>query len=163
MYHFCLNRSFKGPFVVQSVTSTSAVTRSKDIEDAEEINVSRQRLSICNDEMMHYTPWIGHGNRLHRRRQIRKRKPNVKKQVHMKNKERFHSHRLTRSGCQVNKPSRYCSVTIPESSQEKREEVVKTKEWLLFITHSRLLFYFVFCTRSISFHTIYQLQMALGV
>ena len=36
-------------------------------------------------------------------------------------------------------------------------------QWTLFITRSRLLFYFVFRTRSIYFHTIYRLQMALGV
>ena len=36
-------------------------------------------------------------------------------------------------------------------------------QWTLFITHSRLLFYFMFCTRSICFCTIYRLQMALGV
>ena len=62
---FRLDRSFKGPFVVQSVTSTNAVIKAKDIEDAEEI---RQRLSICSDEMKHSTPWIGHGNRLRKRR-----------------------------------------------------------------------------------------------
>ena len=72
---FRLDRSFKGPFVVQSVTSTNPVIKAKDIEDAEEINVSRQRLSICSDEMKHSTPWIGHGNRLRKRRRIRKRKP----------------------------------------------------------------------------------------
>ena len=36
-------------------------------------------------------------------------------------------------------------------------------QWTLFITRSRLLFYFVFSTRLICFRTIYQLQMALGV
>ena len=74
--HFCLDQSFKGPLVVQSVTSTNAVIRAKDIENAEEINVSQQRLSICSDEMKHSTPWMSHGNRLRKRRKIRKRKPN---------------------------------------------------------------------------------------
>ena len=36
-------------------------------------------------------------------------------------------------------------------------------EWTLFITCLRLLFYFVFRTRSICFRNIYRLQMALGV
>ena len=36
-------------------------------------------------------------------------------------------------------------------------------EWTLFITHLRILFYFVFCARSICFLTTYQLQMMLGV
>ena len=34
-------------------------------------------------------------------------------------------------------------------------------EWTLFLTHLRLLFYFVFRTRSICFRIIYRLQMAL--
>ena len=36
-------------------------------------------------------------------------------------------------------------------------------EWTLFITHLRLLFYFVFHPCLIFFRTIYRLQMALGV
>ena len=36
-------------------------------------------------------------------------------------------------------------------------------QWTLFIIRLRLLFYFVFRTRSICFHNIYRLQMALGV
>ena len=36
-------------------------------------------------------------------------------------------------------------------------------QWTLFITRSRLLFYFLFRTRSICFRTIYRLQMVLGV
>ena len=36
-------------------------------------------------------------------------------------------------------------------------------QWALFITHSRLLFYFLFRTRSIYFRNIYCLQMALVV
>ena len=37
------------------------------------------------------------------------------------------------------------------------------KQWTLFITRSRLLFYFVFRSHLIFFHTTYRLQMALGV
>ena len=39
-FHFRLDRSFRGPFVVQSVTLTNAVIKAKGIEDAQEINVS---------------------------------------------------------------------------------------------------------------------------
>ena len=35
---------------------------------------------------------------------------------------------FTSSGRQVKKPSRYCLVIVPESSQEKREEVVRNGE-----------------------------------
>lgn len=93
---FRLDRSFKGPLVVQSVTSTNAVIRAKDIKDAEDINVSWQRLSICSDEMKHSTPWIGHGNRLRKRRRIHKRKPSVNSRPEsVKNKERLLCQRLS--------------------------------------------------------------------
>ena len=46
--HFCLDRSFKGQFVVQSVISMNAVNEAKNFKDAEEINVSPQALSICD-------------------------------------------------------------------------------------------------------------------
>ena len=36
-------------------------------------------------------------------------------------------------------------------------------KWTLFLTRSRLLFYFLFRTRLICFRTTYRLQMALGV
>ena len=102
---FRLDCSFKGPFVVQSVTSTNAVIRAKDIEDAEEINVFRQRLSICSDEMKHSTPWIGHGNWLRKRRQIWKRKPNEQQAgAYEEQREAPHPKTVTRSGRQVNKP-----------------------------------------------------------
>ena len=35
-----------------------------EIEDAEDINVSRQRLSVCSDEMKHSTLWIDCENRV---------------------------------------------------------------------------------------------------
>ena len=90
---------------MQSVTSTNAIIRAKDIEDAEEINVFRQRLSICSDEMKHSTPWIGHGNRLRKRRQIRKRKPNEQQaSAYEEQREAPHPKIVTRSGRQVNKP-----------------------------------------------------------
>ena len=39
----------------------------------------------------------------------------------------------------------------------------RTRQWALFITRARLLFYLVFRTRSIRFRNIYHLQMALVV
>ena len=42
-------------------------------------------------------------------------------------------------------------------------KVIGDKHWTLFLTRSRLLFYFLFRTRSICFRTTYRLQMALGV
>ena len=39
---------------------------------------------------------------------------------------------------------------------------VLSYQWTLFLTRSRLLFYFLFRIRSIYFRNIYRLQMALG-
>ena len=79
--------------------------------------------------MKHSTPWIGYGNRLRKRRQIRRRKPNEQQAcVCEEQGEASQPKIVTRSGHQVNKPSRYCAVTVPETSQEKREEVVRTEE-----------------------------------
>jgi len=48
---FKLDRSFKGPFVVKSLSSTNAMIQLKDESTAELLNVSRQRLSRCEPAM----------------------------------------------------------------------------------------------------------------
>ena len=45
----------------------------------------------------------------------------------------------------------------------KTDHVHTFGQWTLFLTRSHLLFYFLFRIRSIYFHNIYRLQMALGV
>ena len=65
---FRLDRSFKGPFIVKTVTPTNAVIQLKGDDSAELINVSRQRLSKCNVGMEYSTPWVGHSNKLRKRR-----------------------------------------------------------------------------------------------
>ena len=71
---FHLDRSFKGPFIVKTVTPTNAVIQLKGDNSAELINVSRQRLSKCNVGMEDSTPWVGHSNKC---RRIRTRKAPV--------------------------------------------------------------------------------------
>jgi len=60
---FKLDRSFKGPFVVKSLTSTNAIIQLKDDSAAELLNVSRQRLSRCELAMETATPLVGHSER----------------------------------------------------------------------------------------------------
>jgi len=60
-----------------------------------------------------------------KRRVIRKRKP-VEQQTSTQVEQGEAS--VTQSGFKVNKLIRYCVVTVPKSSQEKREEVVRTGE-----------------------------------
>ena len=45
---FCLDRSYKGPFVIKSLSTTNADIQLKDDPAAEILNVSRQRLSLCS-------------------------------------------------------------------------------------------------------------------
>ena len=68
---FKLDRSFKGPFVVKSLTTTNGMIKLKDDDTAELLNVSRQRLSRCEPAMSAAIPWVGHCNKLRKRRRIR--------------------------------------------------------------------------------------------
>ena len=65
---FKLDRSFKGPFVVQSFTATNVVIQLQGDNTAEKINVSRQRLSLCSPEIGESTPWVDHTGKLRKRR-----------------------------------------------------------------------------------------------
>ena len=58
---FRLDRSYKGPFEIKSLTSTNAVIQLKDDTNG----MCRVR------EMLHSAPWTGHSGKLRKRRQIR--------------------------------------------------------------------------------------------
>lgn len=62
-----LDRSYKGPLRIKSPTSINAMIQLKDDVNAEELNVSCQRLSLCKAEMIDSTPWTGHSGRLRKR------------------------------------------------------------------------------------------------
>jgi len=64
---FKLDRAFKGPFVVKSLTSTNAVIQLKGDDATKLLNVSRQRLSRCELAMATANPWVGHSGKLRRR------------------------------------------------------------------------------------------------
>jgi len=56
--------------VVESVISTNATIKVRDDPKAEPINVSRQRLSLCNIGIKDSSPWFGHAQKLRWRRKI---------------------------------------------------------------------------------------------
>ena len=70
---FRLDRSYKGPFEIKSLTSTNAMIQLKHDVRAEELNVSRQRLPLCKPDMLHSTPWTGHSGKLRKRHRIRRK------------------------------------------------------------------------------------------
>jgi len=67
---FKLDRTFKGPFVIKSLSPTNAMIQVQGDSSAHVLNVSRQRLSLCGPAMAGVTPWIGHSGKLRKRRGI---------------------------------------------------------------------------------------------
>ena len=69
---FKLDRPYRGPFEVQSLSSTNAVIKLVNDKNAELWNVSRQRLSKCHPGMESVQqPWVGHSKRLRCRRVLK--------------------------------------------------------------------------------------------
>ena len=126
----------KGPFVIQSLTSTNTVIKVKDDPNAEPINVSRQRISLCGYQMKNSSPWIGHSNKLRKRRKIHKPKiaangaqTEEQDQTQAGDHTNTETDIVTRKGRKIRRPARYCSMTVPKCSQQKEEEeVVRTQE-----------------------------------
>jgi len=77
--------------------------------------------------------WIGHTNKLYKRRKVHRRKT---KEQQVDGPGDYiaatcastEQKSVTRSGRHIKKPVRFRVVTVPGSSQEKREEVVRTDE-----------------------------------
>ena len=76
---FHLDRTFKGPFRIKSLTTTNAVIELVTGDKGEPMNVSLQRLSKCSSWIDTSDPWLGHSGKLRRQRQILKN--NTQKQV----------------------------------------------------------------------------------
>jgi len=56
---FKLDRTFRGPYRVESVTSTNVVIRPVNYPTAEPWNVSIQRVFKCNQLLSSSSPWFG--------------------------------------------------------------------------------------------------------
>lgn len=130
---FKLDRSYKGPFTIQSLTTTNAVIKLVGDASAEPWNVSRQRLSKCHHGMDQAQPWVGHTNKLRRRRKIRRPKAATKKTSRNKCAAEGHSDSnqqqpevmKTRSGRSVRRPPRYLGINSPKVLSSKEGEVVR--------------------------------------
>ena len=75
---FKLDQTFRGPYHVESVTSSNVVIRPVNDPTAERWNVSIQRVSNCNPSLSSSSPWFGHGKKRNRRRRhqiVRPREP----------------------------------------------------------------------------------------
>ena len=130
---FKLDRSFKGPFVVKSLTSTNAVIQLKDDDTAELLNVSRQRLSRCGPAMAAAIPWVGHCTKLRRRRRVRNRgdkqaASNQPLEDQPSEERAPDSTTVTRRGRIIKKPARFHVVTSLGAIHKKEGEDVRSRE-----------------------------------
>ena len=132
---FRLNRSYKGLFRIKSLTSTNAIIQLNDDPKGEELNVSRQRLSLCKAEMSNATPWAGHSGRLRKRRQVRcnSKTNNLEvtdqnDQKNMEVTEQNNNAKFSRYGRPIKKPARFLHVSSPEDHSQKEGEVVRLQE-----------------------------------
>ena len=133
---FRLDRSYKGPFQIKSLTSTNAIIQLKDDSEAEELNVSRQRLSLCKPEMTSSTPWVGHSGRLRKRRKVRHKTHAGNVQAPLGSAEAAdvsvtgtsrkedHKLRLSRSGRPIKTPARFFLLKSSKDESQKEGEVV---------------------------------------
>ena len=127
---FKLDRSYKGPFTVESLTATNAVIWMSNDSSAEPWNISCQRLSKCYPGMEQVTPWIGHANKLQRRRRIKRLKSSEVKglgQNQSDSTEQPSGTVRTRCGRSIKKPPWYLCVDSSKVLSSKEGEVVRTE------------------------------------
>jgi len=136
---FHLDRSYKGPFVIKSHTSTNADIRLKDDAIGELLNVSCQRLSWCSPEMSQSIPWVRHAGKLRKRHQLhRKMRPGTGTTSDPKQSECSTSRgndsgtstssekpKVSRKGHSIWTPARYLWLNRPQVHSQKEEEDVR--------------------------------------
>ena len=126
---FRLDWKYKGPFIVKSVTPTNVVIQLQDNSTAEELYVSRQRVSLCSSEMSHSMPWVGHSKKMRKRRTLRQRTDSGNTSNNASVTEAVTTDDQTRvssRGRQIRTPARFRLVDSPKAIQKKRGEVVET-------------------------------------
>ena len=94
----------------------------KDDDTAELLNVSRQRLSRCEPAMSAAIPWVGHCNKLRKRRRIRNQhdKQAADEQHREETAERTTDNiTVTRRGRLIKKPARFNVMNSLEAIHKK--------------------------------------------
>ena len=108
-----------------SVTATNVFIHPlNDPED--QITVSLQRVSKCDNSLANVMPWMGH-SKSRRRRQI-KRTPVNADQRQGNDDSPPPQTQVTRSGRNINRPARYLQLSAPMGQPRKEGEVVKARE-----------------------------------
>lgn len=123
---FRLDRSFKGPYRVVSVTSTNAFIHPLN-DPTDQITVSLQRVSKCDNSLSDAKPWMGHG-KSRKRRKIKKTQSASHNREDNSPLQTQTSQQVTRSGRNINRPSRYLQLSAPMGQSKKEGEDVRTRE-----------------------------------
>ena len=121
--HFKLDGTFRGPYCVESVTSTNVVIRPVNDPTAEPWNVSIQRVSRCSEALSAASPWYGHGGKNRKRRQIRK--PG-RPQTESTEQVDSQPVKTTTCGRPIRKPARYWTSAVPQGPAQKGGGSCKT-------------------------------------
>ena len=124
---FRLDRSYKGPYRVVSVTPTNVFIHPLN-DPTDQITVSLQRVSKCDDSLSSARPWMGHGKSRKRRMinktQIASHAQADDSQSHIQSA----SQQVSRSGRKINRPARYLQLTAPMGQSSEEGEDVRTRE-----------------------------------
>ena len=91
------------------MTDTNAVIHVQGDPNAEELNVTRQRLSKCVKAMETAKPWVGQSGRLRRRRVVRKPLLPTDDSTQRVDSS-LPPTTTTRHGRQVRRPARFCVI-----------------------------------------------------
>lgn len=122
---FRLDRNYKGPYRVVGVTSTNAFIHPLS-DPTDQITVSLQRVSKCDNSLSSVTPWMGHGNS-RKRRQIKRTTAPLNADCNQKNDCPLKP-QVTRSGRNIHRPARYLQLSAPMGQSNKGGEDVKARE-----------------------------------
>lgn len=115
---FKLDRSFRGPYCVYTITDTCEHIRPINKPSDDLITVSLQRLSrCCSEQLGAAKPWMGHG-KTRKRRELRRNKQTDGSQLMESSVSGSteQSTQTTRRGRPIKKPARYC-LSINSSPQ----------------------------------------------
>ena len=122
---FRLDRQYKGPFHIQSLSTTNAVIKPIHDSNGEPTNVSMQRLSKTSSLLETAKPWLGHSGKLRCCRKIRRPRysrrtsdgtgsasqaDTTQTSVLQEEQVGEESRTTTRCGRQVKKPARFLVV-----------------------------------------------------
>ena len=114
-----------------SVTSTNAFIHPLN-DPTDQITVSLQRVSKCDNSLSGARPWMGH-SKSRKRRKIKKTQSASYNQEDNPPLQTQTSQQVTRSRRNVNRPARYLQLSAPMGQSNKRGEDVRTlePEWAL--------------------------------